>query len=386
MGSSPFRPAVQHVGCGEDRSRHRKARVLKKKVKAHNRDGAVGGADRHLLHRTFISPTGRRVLGPVVFAVVLALVTGASLSIGANTMPLASVWTGLVHPSSETASLIMWHERVPRTLVGVAVGCCLGVSGALIQALTRNPLADPGILGVNAGSGFAVTLGVGLFSISQLSHYMWLSFLGAAGATVIVYFIGSAGGKTARPVTLVLAGMAFGACVGAVSALLTLINPETFRAVRTWNLGSIAHAGYDEVTTVAPFMVLGLFIAYALAGKLNAIALGDDVAASLGTNVTRTRVVGLVALTLLAGSATAISGGIGFIGLMVPHVVRWWVGPDQRQIMLYSAVVAPALLLCADVGGRLLARPGEIEVGIVTAFVGAPVLIALARRSRASEL
>ncbi|GAA4208602.1 iron chelate uptake ABC transporter family permease subunit [Streptosporangium oxazolinicum] len=328
----------------------------------------------------------RRVVGLLVILAALGIAGLFSVAFGANPLSPVKAWGVLWERDGTEASHIVWTVRLPRTLLGVLTGAAFGVAGALIQALTRNPLADPGILGVNAGAGFAITAGVGLFGLTSVNGYVWFAFLGAAAATVLVFLIGSAGRGSISPVTLVLAGVALGAVLGGLSTFLTLINEETFRAMRSWGLGSIARTGPDEILAVLPFLVLGLTIAILLAGSLNSIALGDDLAASLGTKVGRTRVLGIVAVTLLAGGATALTGGIGFVGLMVPHVVRWSTGPDQRWIILYSALAAPVLVLAADVVGRVIARPGEIEVGIVTAVIGAPVLIALVRRRIASGL
>lgn len=327
-----------------------------------------------------------RSLGLLLILAALGMTLMASLAFGANPLGLDAVWQGLWRPDESEASIIVWTLRIPRTIVGVLVGSAFGVAGALIQALTRNPLADPGILGVNAGAGFAVTLGVGMFGLSGVGGYIWFAFAGAAVATVLVYLIGSAGGGSASPVTLVLAGVALGAVLGGFSTFLTLIDEETFRAVRNWGLGSLARTSLGDASTVAPFLLVGLAIALVLSGSLNSIALGDDLAASLGTRVGRTRLLGIVAVTLLAGGATALTGGIGFVGLMVPHAVRWFTGPDQRWIILYSALAAPVLVLAADVLGRILGSPGEIEAGIVTAVIGAPVLIVLVRRAKASGL
>lgn len=310
----------------------------------------------------------------------------ASLAFGANPLPLADVWRGLWMPDDSDASVIVWTLRIPRTVVGVVVGAAFGVGGALIQAITRNPLADPGLLGVNAGAAFAVTAGVGFFGVTSLSGYIWFAFVGAVAATVLVYLIGSAGGMSASPVTLVLAGVALAAVLGAFSTLMTLADPDTFRALRSWGLGSIARVSLEDALTVVPFIAVGLAIAILVSGDLNSIALGDDLAASLGTRVNRTRVFGIISVTLLAGGATALTGGIAFVGLMVPHIVRWVVGPDQRWIITYSVLAAPALVLMADVAGRVIGSPGEIEVGIVTAVIGAPVLIALVRSRKASGL
>ncbi|MER5492966.1 iron chelate uptake ABC transporter family permease subunit [Streptomyces sp. NPDC002490] len=328
----------------------------------------------------------RRTLGLVVLLLLLAVTVLASLSVGANEVSLARVWRGFWAPDGSEASVIVWSLRVPRTVLGVAVGAALGVAGAVIQALTRNPLADPGILGVNAGAGFAVTLGVGFFGLSGITGYVWCAFAGAAVATVLVHLIGSAARGTASPVTLVLAGVALGAVLGGLGTFLTLIDPETFRAIRDWGVGSVARTDLDDTLAVAPLLAVGLVIAFAVSGALNSIALGDDLAVSLGTRVVRARVLGVAAVTLLAGGATALAGGIAFVGLMVPHVVRWFVGPDQRWIVVHSALAGPVLVLAADVLGRVVGRPGEIEVGILTAVIGAPVLIALVRRRKASGL
>ena len=327
----------------------------------------------------------RRTIGLIALTGALAGAIALSLWVGANPLPFAAVWEGLIHPSDSEASIIVWTQRMPRTLLGILVGMALGLAGALIQAMTRNPLADPGILGVNAGAGFAVTIGAGLFGLTGVSGYLWWAFIGAGIATVLVYLIGSVGRSTS-PVTMVLAGVALSAVLNGVSTFLTLIDDDTFDSIRNWGVGTIARTSLDDTLTVLPFLLVGLVLALGLSGSLNAVALGDELATSLGTNVLRTRILGVIAVTLLAGGATALTGGIAFIGLMVPHIVRWFVGPDQRWIIATTAVAAPILLLIADVVGRIIARPSEIEVGIVTAVIGAPVLIALVRRKKASGL
>ncbi|MBU2663651.1 iron chelate uptake ABC transporter family permease subunit [Actinoplanes bogorensis] len=314
--------------------------------------------------------------------VLLVVVVLASIAIGARDIPLPAV----LHPTDVTERLIIRDLRFPRTVVGLIVGIALGVSGALIQALTRNPLADPGILGVGPGAAFFVALAVGVFGIGSITGYLWFAFAGALVVTVVVYVIGAAGRRTADPVRLVLAGVALGAVLGGITAAMTLLDPVAFDAMRFWSAGTIADRGLAVVWPVLPFLAIGLILAAIAAAPLNAIALGDDAASALGAHVTRTRVVVVAAVTLLAGGATAIAGPIGFVGLMVPHVARWITGPDQRWILAYTTVLAPILLLTADVLGRVVMRPGEIPVGIVTAFVGAPVLIVLIRRTRVSGL
>ncbi|MEU9335650.1 iron chelate uptake ABC transporter family permease subunit [Streptomyces sp. NPDC048290] len=331
-------------------------------------------------------PPARRLLGLLLLTFLLACVLALSVSFGANPLPLRDVWRNVFQPDGSEAASIVWTLRVPRTVVGIVAGVAFGVAGALIQAITRNPLADAGILGVNAGAGFAITIGVGLFGVSGVTGYVWFSFLGAVVATVAVYTIGSSGRGAASPVTLVLAGVALAAVLTAFSSFLMLMDEDTFRAFRNWGLGSIARASLSDTLAVLPFIVAGLVLACCLGGALNAVALGDDQAASLGASVVRTRVAGIAAVTLLAGGATALTGGIAFIGLMVPHVVRWFTGPDQRWIIACTVLAAPTLVLTADVIGRLVARPGEIEAGVLTALIGAPVLIALVRRKKAAGL
>ncbi len=329
---------------------------------------------------------GRRTSGLLVILAALSVAVLLSLAFGSNPLSVGEVWQGFWAHDDSNAASIVWGLRGPRTVVGIIVGAAFGVAGALTQALTRNPLADPGILVVNAGAGFAVTLGFGFFGLTGVTGYVWFAFVGAAAATLLVYLIGSAGRGSATPVALVLAGVALGAVLTGFSTMLELLDPEVFRAVRNWGLGSIDRTELAETLSVAPFLASGLLLAVALAGSLNSLALGDDLAASLGTRVLRTRILGVVAITLLAGTATALTGGLAFVGLMVPHIVRWSTGPDQRWIIAYSAPAAAALVLLSDVVGRVAGRPGEIEAGIVTAVIGAPVLIALVRRRNVSGL
>ncbi|PRI10138.1 FecCD family ABC transporter permease [Leucobacter massiliensis] len=328
----------------------------------------------------------RRLFGLLVLVSALAVVLVLSIVSGANPLPLGEVWRVLAAPDGSEASSIVWSLRLPRTLAGVVSGAAFGVAGALIQAITRNPLADPGILGVNAGAGFAITVGVALFGVTGIAGYVWFSFTGAVAATVLVYLIGAAGRGAVSPVTLVLAGIALAAVLTACSTFLQLIDEETFRSFRNWSLGSLARVSVPDTLTVLPLIAAGLLLALLSAGALNAVSLGDEQAASLGANVIRTRTIGLIAVTLLAGGATALTGGIAFVGLAVPHLVRWFTGPEQRWIIACTALASPVLVIGADVLGRVIARPGEIEAGVVAAVIGAPVLIALVRRRKASGL
>lgn len=332
----------------------------------------------------------RVVLTRVLFlggaAVLLAIVFLLSLWVGARGIGFAEIWEALWQADGGETSYIVHQMRLPRAGLALLVGAALGVAGALIQALTRNPLADTGILGVGAGANVAVVVAVGVFGVTAISQYMWFAFFGAVVVTVIVYALGSIGAAGATPVRLTLVGIALGAVLGGFASAITMLNPNSFDDMLRWSAGSLAGRGWSTLATVAIPIVIGLLIG-ALAGRpLNAISLGDDAARSLGANVMRTRVLVITAVTLLAGAATAAAGPIGFVGLMVPHVVRWFTGPDQRWIIPFSAVGAALLLLASDVVGRVILAPQELEVGIVTAFVGAPVLIILARRKKVSTL
>lgn len=329
----------------------------------------------------------KRGIGLVAAIIVLVLVVLASLAIGTRDMPLSEVLDAFFNPSGSDDQLVVLELRLPRTLLGILVGMGLGLAGGLIQALTRNPLADPGILGINAGASFAVTIGIGFFGVTSINGYIWFAFVGALLATTGVYIIGSSGrNRSVDPIRLTLAGVAVAAVLAGLTKGILLTNERAFDAFRSWDVGAIAGRGFDTITAVAPFIIIGIVLALFLSHSLNAVALGDDLAASLGTSVNRTRVFSILAVTLLAGGATAAAGPIGFIGLMIPHIARWIVGPDQRWILSYSVILSPILLLVSDVLGRIVMKPGELQVGVVTAFVGAPVLIALVRRKKASGL
>ena len=351
---------------------------------------AVADQAAHSLAAAAATPsrasTPRRLVGVLVVAALLSFLLLLSIAVGSKDIPLGIVIDSLLQNSGQGDAYVIWDMRIPRTVVGLCVGIALGVAGALIQALTRNPLADPGILGVNAGAAFFVALGIAVFGVTSISGYVWFAFAGALVVTVAVYLIGSAGRGGADPVQLTLAGVALSAVLSGILTAMVLADPRTFDRMRSWNAGSIVGRGWDILLPVLPFLVIGVLLAAVAASALNAIALGDDLARSLGANITRTRILVIVAVTFLAGGATAIAGPIGFVGLMVPHITRWFTGPNQRWILAYTLLLAPSLVLAADIVGRIVIRPGELPVGIVTAFVGAPVLILLVRRKRASGL
>ncbi len=334
---------------------------------------------------TVMVPRTRRLIGLVVVLMVLLVLLVLSMMIGSKAITPSVVWDALFNPSNDIDQFAIRDYRLPRTIVGLVVGVALGVSGALIQALTRNPLADPGILGVHAGASFAVTVAVGLLGVRDVQGFMWFSFAGALVVTLMVLALGSTR-QGSSPVVMVLAGVCVSAVLGGAREALQLTNPDAFDAMRSWNAGSIMGRPLEVVWPILPFFAVALVLAFVVAGPLNAMALGDELAVAQGVRLARTRVLAIIALTLLAGGATAIAGPIGFVGLMVPHVARWIVGPHQRWIFAYSILLAPSLLLASDILARIVMAPGEIPVGIVTAFVGAPILIVLVRRKKVSGL
>lgn len=312
----------------------------------------------------------------------LILIGLVSVWVGTRGIPFTSTWSLLWHPDGSENSVIIHDYRIPRTLLGLLVGSALGLSGALMQALTRNPLADPGLLGVSQGAATGVVLAIAYLGVGSVLGQIWFALAGAALTSVVVYLLGSSGRKLATPERLVVAGAAVTAVLFAFCSAVLLLEPRAFDQFRFWTVGALAGRYLDVVYVVLPFVAVGLLIALAIAPSLNALALGDQMGRALGVNVGRTRVLGAVAVMLLCGAATAAVGPISFVGLAVPHVARFIVGPDQRWVLAYSMLLAPVLLIGADVLGRVLGAPGEVQVGIVTAFLGAPLFIALCRRRK----
>ncbi|MER7889806.1 iron chelate uptake ABC transporter family permease subunit [Micromonospora sp. NPDC094482] len=309
---------------------------------------------------------------------LLVAVAVLSIAVGAKQLPLADVWSGLLH--SDSAEYAVVHRmRLPRTLLGLLAGAALGVAGAVMQALTRNPLADPGLLGINAGASAAVATSA-LLGVTALNGYVWFALLGAAVVTALVYAVG--GGRGATPARLALAGAALNATLFSYVSAVMLLDSASLDRLRFWTVGSLATADSATVNRVLPFLLVGLLVALATARPLNALALGDDAARALGARPALIRAAVIVAVTLLCGAATAACGPIVFVGLLVPHLVRALTGPDLRWLLPYCALLAPVLLLGADVLGRVLGRPGELQVGMVTAVFGGPLFLWLVTRRR----
>ncbi len=329
----------------------------------------------------------RPALGLIGLVAAAAAAALASLALGSLSISLSDVVGAFVEYDDSDGQAIVRDVRGPRTLVAIAVGGSLGAAGALIQGVTRNPLADPGILGIEAGAALAVVLAIFLLGIGSPAGFVWFAFAGAAGAGFLVYSLGAAaGGAKAAPINLAIAGAAVGALCVALTSAVIVVDAQTLDQFRFWVAGSVAGRELGVLGITLPFLLLGL-IAALLAGRaLNALALGEDVARSLGQRIGLIRALVVAAFVLLAGGAVAVAGPIGFVGLVVPHVARALVGTDYRWIVPYSILLGAILVLGADVVGRLVARPDEIQVGIMMAAIGVPVFVGLVRRRSLAEL
>ncbi|MWV49455.1 iron chelate uptake ABC transporter family permease subunit [Rathayibacter sp. VKM Ac-2803] len=314
----------------------------------------------------------------LVLAVLLAASVVASLAVGSRPVPVPAALDALLHGGTSADALIVRDLRLPRTATGLLVGAALGAAGLLMQAVTRNRLADPGLLGVNAGASAAVVVAIAFFGVGTAGGYVWFAFAGAAAAAVLVHLVG--GGDGRDPIGTVLAGVALSACLGALIGIVTLLDEETFESYRFWVVGSLERRELDTATALSPFVLLGLAVAAIVVPALNQLALGHDTARALGVRPAVVILGAGAAITLLCGAATAAAGPLAFVGLLVAHLVLSVSGPDLR-VGLPLAVLGGALVVVAsDVLGRILAAPAELEVGIVTALVGAPLLFHLATR------
>jgi iron complex transport system permease protein len=329
----------------------------------------------------------RRLIGLAAAVIILLAMVVLSLALGARDVAIGDVWNALFSPDAGNNDYLVVRDlRVPRTVIGIIVGLSLALAGTIMQGITRNPLADPGLLGVNAGASVFVVLAIGVLGITSPAGYVWFAFLGAAAAASVVYGIGAIGREGATPVKLVLAGTALTAGLTSIITLVLITDTDTLNSFRFWSVGSLASRDFEPIVTLWPFIAIGAILAFAVGRMLNLLSLGDDLARGLGQNLTITRVIAAVAVVLLCGSATALAGPMVFVGLVVPHIVRPITGPDYRWILAYSAVLGPVLLLAADILGRLIVRPAELEAGIIVAVLGAPIMIALVRRVKLAGL
>ncbi len=349
--------------------------------------GRPGIAGDRRPRRGFLQGGLTRSTGLLVLIALVVLVASVSLALGAKPMPWSTAFHALFdYDRTLNDHIIVRELRIPRTILAVVVGAALGLAGAVMQGVTRNPLADPGLLGVNAGAALGVVIGLYFFDLTSYSDYVWFAFAGAGLAGVVVYALGSMGRGGATPVKLAIAGAALTALFASFTTAFLLLDAATLDQFRFWAVGSVAGRDMSVVWPLLPFVAIGTVLALASGRALNGLALGEDVARSLGQRVGWIRGIAAVAVVLLCGASTAAVGPILFVGLTVPHIARAITGPDHRWLLPFSMFMGSILLLVADIIGRVIARPGELEVGIVTAFVGAPVFIAFVRHRKIAEL
>jgi iron complex transport system permease protein len=340
---------------------------------SHGRWSAASGSNR------------RRGLWLAGLVVLLLVFVFLSVTIGTRNVGWADIAAG-IGGAQDNIGRAAVALRIPRTFLALLAGGALGLAGAIMQGVTRNPLADPGILGVNMGASLAVVVGVAWFGMSSAYAYIWTAIAGAGGAAIFVYAIGSLGRGGATPLKLALAGAATSVAFASLVIAIVLPRGDIAGGIQSWQIGGVGGATYQRILPVLPFLAVGFAISLLSARKLNSLVLGDDLAAGLGENVTVARAVASLGAILLCGATTAICGPIGFLGLVVPHVCRLLIGVDHRWLLPFSALGGACLLLAADVLGRIVARPAEIDVGIITALIGAPFFIWIVRHQRVRDL
>ncbi|WP_062203514.1 FecCD family ABC transporter permease [Demequina salsinemoris] len=328
-----------------------------------------------------------RALIAIAAAIVLVAAVALSLAVGSRAIDLGTVWQSLTSYDPDSPEQAIVRElRVSRTLIGILAGAALGVAGALMQSLTRNPFADPGLLGINAGASLAVVIALSTGIATTFGAQVWVAFAGAGLAAVVVYAIGARGAAAGAPVRLALAGVAFTALVSSVTYAVLLVNDETLEQYRLWVAGSLTGRQNHDLSALAWIVLVSLAAGLLASRQLQAIALGEDAARALGVRIGATRTLVIVIVTLLAGAATAAAGPIVFVGLAVPHLARALVGASLPWLLVVSALGGAALVLVCDVLGRIVAYPGEIGVGITTAFLGGIIFAVMARRMKVVEL
>ncbi len=323
----------------------------------------------------------------ILFSVLITILCGLlSLAAGSRYVPINEVVTALIGTNSDSFTVTVVQARIPRMVFGIIAGGALGVSGALMQSITRNPIADPSILGVNTGASLFVVCGIAFFNINLPSQYIWLALAGAGITAVFVYAIASLGSGEMTPIKLALSGAATSMALSSLVSTVMLPKSHVMDEFRFWQVGSLSGASWEDILTMSPYLLAGFIIALVLIPSLNSLALGDEIATSLGVNTKLTRGMGTLAGVLLCGSTTALAGPIGFVGLMMPHLMRLLLGPDLKYIIPMSAIGGACLLTISDMIGRMIGSPGELEVGIVTAFLGAPFFIIIARKGKVNSI
>lgn len=324
----------------------------------------------------------RRAIIFVALIILLALAVALSCALGARPMSLAEAFHGVFFANPDNVNDLAVQSRIPRTVAGILAGASLALAGTVMQAVARNPLADPGILGLNAGAAFFVVMAISFLGLTSTAGYIWFAFIGAAVAATIVYGISAIGREGATPVKLALSGAAVTAALSSLTVAVLLTKQQALDAFRFWQVGALSGRSWDSIGTVLPFMIVAGILALLSGRSLNVLALGDDLGRGLGQRVGLSRLTSAIVVVVLCGAATALTGPIGFVGLVIPHIVRLFTGPDYRYILAFSALLGPVLLLLSDIVGRLIVLPGELQVGIVTAVIGAPVFIVIVRYRR----
>ncbi|APH07196.1 iron ABC transporter [Bacillus weihaiensis] len=322
----------------------------------------------------------------ILFVLLLGLSVLASLAFGSRTVGWKELMDGLFHPDVQSHGALVVRQRIARTVFSIMCGAALGVSGALMQSVTRNPIADPSILGVNTGAALFVVCGISFFNISSASQFIWFALAGAIITAIFVFGIGSMGSGGATPLKLVLAGAATSAALTSLVIAVMIPRSNVMDQFRFWQVGSVGSGNWNSISTFLPFLLIGIVIALFTAPALNALALGDEVATGLGVRTGTLRLIAAFGGVLLCGATTALAGPIGFIGLLAPHLIRLVIGPDIRYVVPMSALSGAVILTISDICGRLLGSPGELEVGVVTAFIGAPILILITMKAKMRTL
>lgn len=309
-----------------------------------------------------------------------------SLVVGVKIIPFSNVIAYMNHNDLDSITSAIITKRIPRTIFGILAGASLATSGALMQSITRNPIADPSILGVNTGASLFVVIGLAFFNITSANQYIWLSIVGAWLTAFFVYAIASMGKQGATPLKLALSGSAISIALGSFVSTIMLPNNQIMNSFRFWQVGSIGGASMESIKLLLPFFIIGFILSILISQSLDNLALGDELATSLGTNTLLIRILGAFAGVLLCGATTALAGPIGFIGLMVPHIIRSIIGNNMKVVLVFSVLIGAIILLGSDIIGRVIGYPSETEVGIVTAILGAPVFITIIRHTKVNAL
>ena len=326
------------------------------------------------------------VLSIILCLALLSIMAVFSISLGAKNIAFSKVVDVLLGNDPDSLEAAIIFQRIPRTVFGILAGGALGISGALMQSITRNPIADPSILGVNTGASLFVVAGIAFFNITVAYQYIWLAIIGAGVTAVFVYSVASMGKDGATPLKLALSGSAVSIVLGSLVSTIMLPNNRVMEAFRFWQVGSIGSATWENIMLIGPFLLVGFITSMFISGYLNNLALGDEAATALGTNVVMTRTIGALSSVLLCGATTALAGPIGFVGLIIPHIIRLIFGSEMSKMLPLSFLGSAILMLISDVIGRIISLPGETEVGIVTAVLGAPVFILAIRKGRVKSL